>query len=61
MAPVPGKSTIGIELANKVRSDVMLRDVIDSDEFRNHPSKLAVALGKDISGKPIIMDLAISK
>ncbi len=58
VAPVPGKSTIGIELANKVRSDVMLRDVIDSDEFRNHPSKLAVALGKDISGKPIIMDLA---
>lgn len=58
VAPVPGKSTIGIELANKIRSDVMLRDVIDSDEFRNHPSKLAVALGKDISGKPIIMDLA---
>ncbi|MBQ7901054.1 MAG: DNA translocase FtsK, partial [Clostridia bacterium] len=58
VAPIPGKNTIGIELANKVRSDVMLRDVIDSEEFRNHPSKLAVALGKDISGKPIIMDLA---
>ncbi len=58
VAPIPGKTTIGIELANKNRSDVMLRDVLESDEFKNHPSKLAVALGKDISGKPIIMDLA---
>lgn len=58
VAPIPGKTTIGIELANKSRSDVMLRDVLESDEFKNHPSKLAVALGKDISGKPIIMDLA---
>ena len=58
VAPIPGKTTIGIELANKNRSDVMLRDIIESDEFKNHPSKLAIALGKDISGKPIIMDLA---
>ena len=58
VAPVPGKSTIGIELANKNPSVVSLREVIESEEFKNHPSKLAVALGKDISGKPIIMDLA---
>lgn len=58
VAPVPGKPTIGIELANKNPSTVTLREVLESDEFKNHPSKLAVALGKDISGKPIIMDLA---
>lgn len=58
VAPVPGKSTIGIELANKNPSVVTLREVLESEEFINHPSKLAVALGKDISGKPIIMDLA---
>ena len=57
VAPVPGKPTIGIELANKNPSTVTLREVLESDEFKNHPSKLAVALGKDISGKPIIMDL----
>lgn len=58
VAPVPGKSTIGIELANKNPSVVTLREVLESEEFKNHPSKLAVALGKDISGKPVIMDLA---
>ena len=58
VAPVPGKPTIGIELANKNPSTVTLREVLESDEFKNHPSKLAVALGKDISGKPVIMDLA---
>ena len=58
IAPVPGKSTIGIEIANANPSKVTLREVIDSDEFKNHKSKLAVALGKDISGAPVIMDLA---
>ncbi len=58
VAPVPGKSTIGIEIENKNPSVVTLREVIESDEFKNHKSKLAVALGKDVSGKPIIMDLA---
>lgn len=58
VAPVPGKSTIGIEIENKTPSTVTLREVIESDEFKNHKSKLAVALGKDVSGKPIIMDLA---
>ena len=58
IGPVPGKSTIGIELANADPSKVTLREVIESDEFKNHKSKLAVALGKDISGAPVIMDLA---
>ena len=58
VAPVPGKSTIGIEIENKDPSVVTLREVIESDEFKNHKSKLAVALGKDVSGKPIVMDLA---
>ncbi len=58
IAPVPGKSTIGIEIANANPSMVTLREVIESEEFRNHKSKLAVALGKDISGAPVIMDLA---
>ncbi len=58
IAPVPGKSTIGIELANANPSVVTLREVLESDEFINHKSKLAVALGKDISGAPVIMDLA---
>ncbi len=58
VAPVPGKSTIGIEIENKNPSVVALREVIESEEFKNHKSKLAVALGKDVSGKPIIMDLA---
>ena len=58
VAPVPGKSTIGIEIENKNPSVVSLREVIESEEFKNHKSKLAVALGKDVSGKPIIMDIA---
>ncbi len=58
VAPILGKTTIGIELANKNPSMVTLREVLESEEFLNHPSKLAVALGKDISGRPIIMDLA---
>ncbi len=58
IAPVPGKSTIGIEIANADPSVVTLREVIESEEFKNHKSKLAVALGKDISGAPVIMDLA---
>lgn len=58
VAPVPGKSTIGIEIENPDPSTVSLREVIESEEFKNHPSKLAVALGKDVSGKTVIMDLA---
>ncbi len=58
VAPVPGKSTIGIEISNAAPSVVTLREVLETPEFINHPSKIAVALGKDVSGKPVIMDLA---
>ncbi len=57
-APIPGKAAIGIEIPNSDVDMVSMREVIDCDEFKNHPSKLAVALGKDISGSPIIIDLA---
>lgn len=57
-APIPGKAAIGIEVPNSAVDMVSMREVIDSDEFKNHPSKLAVALGKDISGSPVIVDLA---
>ena len=57
-APIPGKAAIGIEVPNSDVDMVSMREVIDCDEFKNHPSKLAVALGKNISGSPIIIDLA---
>lgn len=57
-APIPGKAAVGIEIANKDVNTVTLREVIDTKEFKNFNSKLAVALGKDISGKPIIIDIA---
>lgn len=57
-APIPGKAAVGIEIPNKTTSMVCLREVVESDVFQNSKSKLTVALGKDISGKPIIADLA---
>lgn len=57
VAPIPGKAAVGIEVPNESTSMVMMRDVIDTKEFKNSKSKLSFALGKDISGKPIIGDL----
>lgn len=57
-APVPGKSVVGIEVPNKETSMVCLREIISTDKFQNAPSKLSVALGKDIGGNPIITDLS---
>lgn len=57
-APIPGKAAIGIEVPNKEVSKVYFRDIIESPEFKNSPSKLTVALGKDIAGKPVAADLA---
>lgn len=56
-APIPGKAAIGIEIANETSEIVYLREVIDTDLFLSFPSKLAFALGKDITGKPIIADI----
>ena len=57
-APIPGKAAVGIEVPNKENSAVMLRDLLQSDEFRNAKSKLAFAAGKDIAGKPVVTDIA---
>ena len=56
-APVPGKSVIGIEVPNKHVAVVGLRALLEDDSFRRHPSKLAVALGRDIAGDPVAADL----
>ena len=57
-APIPNKAAVGIEVPNKVRSGVSLREIIDSDAFRNAQSKLTVAVGLDITGRAITADLA---
>jgi len=57
-APIPGKSVVGIEIPNKEVMPVYLKEVLDDDEFKNFPSKLAVALGKDIAGNTVIADIA---
>lgn len=56
-APVPGKAVIGIEVPNKDVEMVYLREVIEDPAFSEHPSKVALALGKDIYGQPVIADL----
>ncbi|MCR5742563.1 MAG: DNA translocase FtsK 4TM domain-containing protein [Lachnospiraceae bacterium] len=57
-APIPGKSAIGIEVPNKENSAVNLRDIIESDAFKNASGKLAFACGKDIGGQNIVGDIA---
>ncbi|MCM1263798.1 MAG: DNA translocase FtsK [Butyrivibrio sp.] len=57
-APIPGKAAVGIEVPNKEVLGVALRDLLESDEFKNFPSKLAFAVGKDIAGKTIVADIA---
>ncbi len=57
-APIPGKAAVGIELANKIRDTVYIRELIDSDEFRSLKSKVSFAVGKDIEGKIIVADIA---
>lgn len=57
IAPIPGKNAIGVEVPNKSNVTVSIKSVIDTPEFRRSDSKLSVALGKDIAGKPIIADL----
>ncbi|MCA1064423.1 DNA translocase FtsK (plasmid) [Rossellomorea sp. AcN35-11] len=56
-APIPGKSSVGIEIPNKEARPVMLREVLESEEFNSSTSPLTVALGMDISGAPIVTDL----
>ena len=57
-APIPGKQAVGIEVPNKEKESVHLRDVIETEEFENNKSKLSVALGKDVAGQVVIADIA---
>ncbi len=57
-APIPGKAAVGIEVPNKETSPVMLRDLLESEEFQKSTSKMSFAVGKDISGKTIVSDIA---
>ncbi len=58
LAPIPGKSTVGVELPNLVKTQVVIRALLESEEWRNSPACLPIALGKEVSGHPIIVDLA---
>lgn len=57
-APIPGKAAVGIEVPNKENHAVMLRELLQSQEFQTAKSKLAFAVGKDIAGKPVVTDIA---
>lgn len=56
-APIPGKAAVGIEVPNKENSAVMLRDLLESGEFRQSASKISFAVGKDIGGKAVVTDI----
>ncbi|MGH6880224.1 MAG: DNA translocase FtsK 4TM domain-containing protein, partial [Hypericibacter sp.] len=58
VAVVPGRSVIGIELPNQIRETVMLRELLASDAYERTAAKIALVLGKDIGGQPVIVDLA---
>jgi DNA segregation ATPase FtsK/SpoIIIE, S-DNA-T family len=55
---VPGKSSVGVEVPNAVKTKVIMRDLLESDEWRNTKAKIPLALGKDVYGHPIVADLA---
>ncbi len=57
VAPIPGKSAIGVEIPNRFRETVTLGDIVKSDEFQTFEGSLVVGLGKDILGKPVMLDL----
>jgi len=57
LAPVPGKSSVGIEVPNLVKTKVIMRDLLESEEWRNSKARIPLALGKDVYGHPIIADL----
>jgi S-DNA-T family DNA segregation ATPase FtsK/SpoIIIE len=58
LAPVPGKSSVGVEVPNIVKTKVIMRDLLESDEWRNTKARIPLALGKDVYGHPIVSDLA---
>jgi S-DNA-T family DNA segregation ATPase FtsK/SpoIIIE len=58
LAPVPGKSSVGVEVPNPVKTKVIIRDLLESEEWRNTKAKIPVSLGKDVYGHPIVADMA---
>jgi DNA segregation ATPase FtsK/SpoIIIE, S-DNA-T family len=58
LAPVPGKSSVGVEVPNAIKTKVIMRDLFESDEWRGSKARIPIALGKDVYGHPIIADLA---
>ena len=58
LAPVPGKSSVGVEVPNHIKTKVIVRDLFESDEWRNSKAKIPIALGKDVYGHPIVADLS---
>jgi S-DNA-T family DNA segregation ATPase FtsK/SpoIIIE len=58
LAPVPGKSSVGVEVPNLIKTKVIMRDLLESDEWRNTKARIPLALGKDVYGHPIVSDLA---
>ena len=58
LAPVPGKSSVGVEVPNSVKTKVIMRDLLESDEWRSTKARIPLALGKDVYGHPIVADLA---
>ncbi len=57
LAPIPGKAVVGIEVPNPVREKILLREILESPAYKDSPSKLTLALGKDTSGVPFVADL----
>ena len=58
LAPIPGKSSVGVEVPNSVKTKVIMRDLLESEEWQNSKARLPIALGKDVYGHPIVGDLA---
>jgi S-DNA-T family DNA segregation ATPase FtsK/SpoIIIE len=58
LAPVPGKGTVGIEVPNKIKTKVIIRDLLESEEWEKTKARLPLVLGKDVYGKPMVVDLA---
>ncbi|MBE6358241.1 MAG: hypothetical protein E7057_03220 [Lentisphaerae bacterium] len=58
LAPIPGRSVVGIEVSNSKPEAVFMRSIMESDEWRNSKAEIPLALGKNVSGKPVILDLA---
>jgi DNA segregation ATPase FtsK/SpoIIIE, S-DNA-T family len=58
LAPVPGKSSVGVEVPNAVKTKVIIRDILEAEDWRNSKARIPLALGKDVYGNPIVADLS---